>query len=109
MIKSIQTKYYLQAIALRSNNEQHTEHIDNAYFYIVELERRNRIAVSMLREKEKELILRAAKLSELESEVRRLKTNESVLNERIDTLETINKNLIKSIEKDFDNIKAPKI
>ncbi len=109
MIQGIQTKYYLQSIALRSKDQQHTEHIDNAYFYIIELERRDRIAVSMLREKEKELILRASKLRKLESEVLRLKTNESILNDKIKALETINKNLIESIENGFDNIKAPKI
>lgn len=101
MIQSVQTKYYLQSIALRSKDQQHTEHIDNAYFYIIELERRERIALSMLRDKEKELILRASKLRKLESDVLRLETNESVLNERINTLEGINKNLIKQLEDRF--------
>lgn len=105
----IQAKRYLQAIALRSNNEQHTEHIDNALDNLIKLEQRDRQLVKMVNEKERELIKRGLRIEKLESDIRLLKNRESVLNGKIDSLESINNNLLESIEKDFDNIKSPKL
>lgn len=100
-IKMIQAKHWLQSIAFRSKEEQHTEHADNALDELIRLEKRNRNLTNMINDKEKELIVRGSKLSKLQSEVLRLETDNNSLNEGIDALESINKNLIEQLEDKF--------
>ena len=97
----IQAKHWLQSIAFRSKEEQHTEHADNALDELIRLENRDRQLVQMLNDKERELILRASKIRNLESELLTLKNELGGLEMAVGTLEEVNKKLIKQLEDKF--------
>ena len=92
---------YAIATGEKQGNSEHFQNFLAINGKVNNLESENDLLKWMVNEKDKKLILNGLEQRKLQNKVSALETDKSILNERLDTLERINKQYLEQLEERF--------